>query len=82
MELLVRLLLIQVTCILTPTSPNPQMMIDSSNHWCSGGYSATDTTGTYYNSGTSTYYSLQVGSNKTLLGQGSSAGMYVYNSFI
>ncbi|KAG8865069.1 hypothetical protein FRC20_009921 [Serendipita sp. 405] len=55
-------------------SPNPQWMIDSSNHWCDS-YASTKTTGTYYNSGTSTSYTLKVGSNKTLLGQGSSAGI-------
>ncbi|KAG8796676.1 hypothetical protein FRC16_009591 [Serendipita sp. 398] len=55
-------------------SPNPQWMIDSSNHWCDS-YASTKTTGTYYNSGTSTSYALKVGSNKTLLGQGSSAGI-------
>ncbi|KAG8808483.1 hypothetical protein FRC17_003931 [Serendipita sp. 399] len=58
----------------TTTGPNPQYMIDSSNHWCDS-YASTKTTATYYNSGTSTSYTLKVGSNKTLLGQGSSAGI-------
>jgi hypothetical protein len=34
-------------------------------------------TATYYNSGTTTSYVLKVASNKTLLGKGSSGGMYV-----
>lgn len=56
-------------------SPNPQYAIDS-NSWCENYESSAATgTATWYNSGTSTSYSLKVGSNKTLLGKGSNAGI-------
>ncbi|KAG9035317.1 hypothetical protein FS842_003724 [Serendipita sp. 407] len=55
--------------------PNPQVAIDQ-NSWCEN-YEPSAATGTasWYVSGTGYSYSLKVGSNKTLLGKGSSAGI-------
>ncbi|PVF92516.1 putative pectin lyase precursor [Serendipita vermifera] len=56
-------------------SPNPQLAIDQ-NSWCENYYpSAATGTASWYISGTGYSYSLKVGSNKTLLGKGSSAGI-------
>lgn len=56
-------------------SPNPQVAIDS-NRWCEN-YQPFAATGTasWYVAGTGYSYMLKVGSNKTLLGKGSSAGL-------
>ncbi|KIM22250.1 polysaccharide lyase family 1 protein [Serendipita vermifera MAFF 305830] len=56
-------------------SPNPQVAIDS-NSWCEN-YQPSAATGTasWYVAGTGYSYMLKVGSNKTLLGKGSSAGL-------
>ncbi|KAG8843313.1 hypothetical protein FRC20_004008 [Serendipita sp. 405] len=56
-------------------SPNPQVAIDQ-NSWCEN-YQPSAATGTasWYVSGTGYSYSLKVGSKKTLLGKGSSAGI-------
>ncbi|KAG8840452.1 hypothetical protein FRB91_006073, partial [Serendipita sp. 411] len=56
-------------------TPNPQVAIDQ-NSWCEN-YEPSAATGTasWYVSGTGYSYSLKVGSNKTLLGKGSSAGI-------
>lgn len=62
-------------CIPWTCSPNPQVAIDS-NNWCENYQpSAATGTATWYKSGTGYSYSLKVGSNKTLLGVGSSAGI-------
>ncbi|KAG8817906.1 hypothetical protein FRC18_000326 [Serendipita sp. 400] len=56
-------------------TPNPQVAIDQ-NSWCEN-YEPSAATGTasWYVSGTGYSYTLKVGSNKTLLGKGSSAGI-------